>query len=1030
MKNSRNQGIIFLLCILLCIERSYGQDFPDFKFRYLTMKDGLTNDYVTCFTQDKNGFVWMGTANGLNRYDGNRMKQFFHDPQNDNSIPDNYIHHLVTDKNNRIWMCTAKGVSCYDQAKDQFIHYAKDDQGKNWLMDGANNYLYIDKKEELWIASLAGFYTVDKNEQLQKRGMPVWKVGHFIDSVKAIHSIYRDKQGKEWIFTDQYVYQLDAATKQPLLAFKLPFSDMTGIYQDSENNYWITTEHTGLFTFDREKNNFTHFPIPSNEKTIFHITEWNDGKNGWLILPGFSLTLINVKTKQAKSYEPNIYNKRGYQGTFWANLFIDKDNRLWMGYERGVNVMQTHLQKVDIIPLTSPGDIPYQEPAYGLANLIFYDTSGYWINKYWAKIGTYHYDKNWKLLDYYSSVYPLNKEIFNLNSGVYNILRHGEKLYFATAGGLVAFDKSLRNTKLIKPLSTENPAIVSFLKIDNNIVLMRGIGLHVFDMKTEKFIDYFPVEKMFGRANVHFQSIAKGRDGRIYVCAAENLIAQFDPVHKSFSHLQSITNDNHINPNIVKMSADSAGNLWIATNTGVIVFDPVIGKITKTFPENKMMGAVNKLLIDKNQNVWCITRSSIWCYIQNKQKWFSLNSLDGLPSEVYEDNGLIEMPDGSIMTGIGEKAIRFNANYFENEYVVKAPAYITEVHTADSVINLNGKTHKQIELAPNQKSFSVELAVLNYDQPNGIKYYYQLEPSMKEFQENQNSHLTFNDLPHGHYVLRLKGSDKLGNFSDNEDVLEITIKPFWYQTNFFIAGCLLVFASMVYGFFKWRVNSIRDKAALKQQMTETEMQALRAQMNPHFIFNSLNSIENFMMQNEKRLASDYLNKFSRLIRSILDSSRNELVPVAKDMEALQLYMDLEQLRFNNKFSYRISIDPQLMDGDFRVPTLLIQPYVENAIVHGIAHSKQNNLTISITVKAKGDNIQFVIEDNGVGRDEVKRINEKNKPNHKSVGLEITAKRIAHLNKQKNVENAVVITDLFDEAQQACGTRIEILIAAN
>jgi LytS/YehU family sensor histidine kinase len=200
-------------------------------------------------------------------------------------------------------------------------------------------------------------------------------------------------------------------------------------------------------------------------------------------------------------------------------------------------------------------------------------------------------------------------------------------------------------------------------------------------------------------------------------------------------------------------------------------------------------------------------------------------------------------------------------------------------------------------------------------------------------------------------------------------------------------------------------------------------------MNPHFIFNSLNSIENFIMHNEKRLASDYLNKFARLIRLILDSSRNEVVPVAKDMEALQLYVDLEQLRFSNKFSYNTYIDPALLGGDYRTPSLLIQPYVENAIIHGLAHSEENDLHLIVTATLEDDKIRYIVQDNGIGRKKAGEYNRQNKPNHQSIGLKITEDRIHIFNQQTADDSAIRITDLYDEDQNPDGTKVEIIINA-
>ncbi|MBI1783428.1 MAG: tetratricopeptide repeat protein [Sphingobacteriales bacterium] len=243
---------------------------------------------------------------------------------------------------------------------------------------------------------------------------------------------------------------------------------------------------------------------------------------------------------------------------------------------------------------------------------------------------------------------------------------------------------------------------------------------------------------------------------------------------------------------------------------------------------------------------------------------------------------------------------------------------------------------------------------------------------------------------------------------------------------FYLAGFLMLLT--VAGIIFYQRNQ-RNKIQAQKIKAELQTQVLRSQMNPHFIFNSLNSIENFIMQNEKRNASDYLNKFSRLIRSILDSSRNEVVPLAKDMEILNLYVELEQLRFNNKFTYKTHVDPQLLQGDYRVPSLLIQPYLENAIVHGIAHSNKEDLQLTVTAVLEGDDIKYSVQDNGVGRQLAAAYNLQNKPHHKSVGLKITEERIANFNKTENTDNYVQFTDITDEENQPAGTRVDITLKA-
>jgi hypothetical protein len=240
----------------------------------------------------------------------------------------------------------------------------------------------------------------------------------------------------------------------------------------------------------------------------------------------------------------------------------------------------------------------------------------------------------------------------------------------------------------------------------------------------------------------------------------------------------------------------------------------------------------------------------------------------------------------------------------------------------------------------------------------------------------------------------------------------------------------LLFLTIVTAFFinkSIQAKKNKTEFSFKQKIAESQIQSLRAQMNPHFIFNCLNSIENFMMQNEKRKASDYLHKFALLIRTILESSRDELTTVSLDMEALQLYIDLEQMRFNNKFRYKENIDAQLLKGDYNVPSLLIQPYVENAIVHGIAHSDRTDLQLTVSATLENDYIKYVIEDNGIGRTQAEDYNKLNKLHHKSIGLKITEDRIHLFNNEQNFNEYIKIIDLYSPDSKPGGTRVEVKI---
>ena len=225
-----------------------------------------------------------------------------------------------------------------------------------------------------------------------------------------------------------------------------------------------------------------------------------------------------------------------------------------------------------------------------------------------------------------------------------------------------------------------------------------------------------------------------------------------------------------------------------------------------------------------------------------------------------------------------------------------------------------------------------------------------------------------------------------------------------------------------------RLESSQTKMKLQQEATELEMQALRAQMNPHFIFNSLNSINRFILQNNRTQASEYLTKFSKLVRMILQNSQASLISLEAELEALGLYLEMEALRFNYHFDYKISVSKDLDVEVLQVPPLILQPYVENAIWHGLMHKEEKG-SLNIEVREQDDHLSFSIRDNGIGRQKAKELASKSATKHKSLGLRITENRIAILKKNQSQESPVTIHDLVNGNGTAAGTEVIIKMPA-
>jgi tetratricopeptide (TPR) repeat protein len=226
-----------------------------------------------------------------------------------------------------------------------------------------------------------------------------------------------------------------------------------------------------------------------------------------------------------------------------------------------------------------------------------------------------------------------------------------------------------------------------------------------------------------------------------------------------------------------------------------------------------------------------------------------------------------------------------------------------------------------------------------------------------------------------------------------------------------------------------RLEGERAKAALQQRAKELEIQALRSQMNPHFIFNCLNAINRFILSHETEAASDYLTKFSRLMRMIMNHSRHSLITLAEEVEILELYLGMEVLRFRNAFDYRISIEEGVDTDDVRIPPLLLQPFVENAIWHGLMHREERGL-LYIGMRVEGDKLVCVIRDNGIGRQRATQLKSKSVEKHKSMGLQITAERMALLTGTGETGHFFRIEDLYDSRGNATGTEVILTIRIN
>ena len=1017
------------------------QDFPDLQFEHITVKDGLSSNSVTAIAQDHQGFIWVGTSNGLNRYDGYRFKTYFHSNSDSNSLVNNDVQRLYCDKKGRLWISTEDGVSCFIPAQNRFINFSTLHKRPHQLKNNSSVGVYEDAKGIIWLTNqMDVLYKVLSDLSLEELKINLPGFTFYNQYLLGYDKIFSDRAGNEWAARGNRLYKLNTITKQVESTVDCK-GQIDGfilkLIEDSAGHYYISTYGSGIWQFTPGNPVLTEIKVNFPSRIFGDIREWKYKNRDWIVgLEGnFGLCLVNPANLSVAKYVFIASNPGSIQGNNFSQCFIDSNNNVWIASNRGINKINAEQNIFTVVPVTDPGfpnyDLHTSTAVYGF----FEADSSVWLSK--RGVSTIEYNLNFNIKNYYSRLYPLSTVpgIFNICGYAYSFYKKGNELFITTDSGLVVLD-------LLKKISTiffpeklpTSPDFRTIISRGESEIWIRSFsyGLFVFNTETKKFTKrYDRPEFCTGCAVIRSNYLFKSRKGEIFVTTGGIGMGLFkyDNVSDKFKPVKAVNDERFsmLGNDLFGMDEDKDGNLWITRKSGLFVYSPEKNKIIEQDNGNEPSGNFQRICFDNYGNAWANGNSGIWCYLASKKTWISFNGQDGLPGSLF-DGVIAKRNDGDIIASLEGAVAIFHPDKLTERFT-GPPVVVTEAAVDKRLFtfSLVVGVEKKLTLAAGQNSFSADFAILNYVNPAASRYYYKLSPLVKDFQLNDNGHINFNGLAPGHYTLHVKGGDKTGNIFDMEDVLEIYVTPAWYQTTLFKILGIFTLSGLIVYFVRRRITAIRNKAFLKQKMAETEMQALRAQMNPHFIFNSLNSIENFIMLNEKRLASDYLNKFSRLVRSILDSSRNELVPFSKDMEALDLYVELEQLRFNNKFRVEKNIDPSLLQGDYRVPSLLIQPFVENAIIHGIAHSEKEGLLLSVSARLSGDFIKYTIEDNGVGRKQSAQYNLKNKPGHKSVGLQITMDRINYFNRGAAMSEAVKFTDLYDATNQPAGTKAEVYI---
>jgi two-component sensor histidine kinase len=467
------------------------------------------------------------------------------------------------------------------------------------------------------------------------------------------------------------------------------------------------------------------------------------------------------------------------------------------------------------------------------------------------------------------------------------------------------------------------------------------------------------------------------------------------------------------------MVEDSSANLWIATNEhGLYCFT----RDKKFYSYNNLISdKLNSLTLDNKSNLWVATNGELIKvdYSKNIQHplIYTFNQNNGLPN--FQPEKIIEF-NGKIWCTTYEKIFYFDSDKLTLNQVPPL-IYINRVLINDKPIS---STDGVPSFKFDENNIRIQSTLVANKNTAQKHFLYMLVGYDKNWHHSNLGDIQYTNLSHGTYTFMIYGLNNDKVKSTKPAIFTFTIKkPFWFTWWFIlleISGVIiLVYFGIRYGKNKIEKRE-REKASVNQEISEFKMTALRSQMNPHFIFNAIGSIQHYILKNEVKQSYNYLSKFSMLIRNILNNSRQEYISLTQEINTLRLYIELEQIRFTNPFQFKIEID-ETLDMEMDIPTMLIQPYVENSIWHGLM-PKESGGILELTFKNQEDSMLVTICDNGVGR-QVANPEKK----HVSKGMSITEQRINILTSTNKKKFTTTIIDSKDENGNSIGTEVNLVI---
>lgn len=935
-------------------------------FKNYTVNDGLASSDVYECRQDSKGYIWISTETGVSRYDGQKFESFtLH-----NGLADDEIFGTREDSKSRIWFISFNGKLSY-YLGGQIFNANNDSRLRAIQFHYFLRDLYEDSKGFIWISSEKdGVIRLNSDLSIDQRFLR--------EEFNGVLQFYENEEGQvvgvksssELRFENGTLVEEKNEPCRPLV-----YNSTIGQRNETE----MRLCHDSL-TVDMHKK--VRFPQSALPRDIMCALEDQQGRL-WV---------------GSKSNGVRVISEQGIQdfleGINVTHVFQDSERNIW---------------------ISTMGEGVYFLSVNNFLTYSVSDGLSHHFVQCLARLST-------------------TRLISGTSDGKINVL--------STLNG------SIRSFSL-----SESPIEVNHIRqisvaFDQTIWSATDEGLFVSDEQGLSL----KVKKEFGAC----KTIVATSKGDMYLGTSNGAYefkqAQIDNVNRLWS------------VRTTAIHQDSAGTLWLGTLGGL--YNLKDGKVLKYLPENDFLkrritsitskgktlflgtygygllivddgkvtnltiedgllsNFVRRITLEPDGTLWLSTDRGLGKLLFNEEGVFSKHigytNADGLYSVDVED--AIVFGD-TVYVATADGLTFFDINHPQSKYLPPR-IYITGIRIND----LDTLLQDNYELNYQQDNLHIDFTGISFESVGDIKYKYRLLGLNEKWEETKNSNVIYPALAPGNYKFEVIAIAKNGVESDFSASFSIHVNPHFINAVWFRWLVVAFFLSLI-SYLVWqRIRQIKRKAIVQRRLLEFEHKALMTQMNPHFIFNTMSSIQQFINLNDKKSANRYLARFAELMRRILHNSRQHHISLEQEIETLRLYLEFEALRFDNKFSYRIEVDSGLEPAMVEIPTMFIQPYVENAILHGLSalpKGQQGHLNLSFGTN--DTHLLVEVIDNGVGREKAQEVKLRRTVKHESTAMKNIEERIKLLNSNNDFLYAVHVEDLYLENGKACGTRVNLKI---